>query len=96
MKLSLNSQIVIAKNVVSCDLQGETAILNMENGVYYGLDEVGTRIWNLIQKPIKVENILKELLMTYDVDREECQRDLYDLLNEMDENGLLEVKMSNL
>ncbi len=92
MEFSLDSKIVIAKDVVSCDLQGETAILDMKNGVYYGLDEVGTSIWNLIQKPIKVENILKELLRTYDVGREECQRDLYDLLNEMDENGLLEIK----
>lgn len=92
MELTLDSQVVIAKDVVSCDLQEETAILNMKDGVYYGLDEVGTSIWKLIQKPVTIGDILKELLDTYDVDREECQSDIYDLLVEMAEKGLLEVR----
>ena len=39
-----------AKEQVSCDLAGEAVILNLKSGQYFGLNEVGTRIWNLIQE----------------------------------------------
>ena len=42
---------VATKDQVSCDLAGEAAILNIKSGVYYGLDPVGARIWNLMQEP---------------------------------------------
>lgn len=92
MEITLKSLVVVAKDMVSCDLQGETAILNLNDGVYYGLDEVGTSIWNLIQTPITVEKILNELLKIYDVEKEKCQSDLYELMNDMAEKGILEVK----
>jgi len=52
--LSEESRLVVSKDQVSCDLAGEAAILNLKNGVYYGLDPVGARIWNLIQEPRKL------------------------------------------
>jgi hypothetical protein len=92
MKLSLNSTITVASDVVSCDLVEEAAILNLKDGVYYGLNPVGARIWNLIQKPIKVNEILEVLLAEYDVDPEVCQADLFELLGQLLENELVKVE----
>ena len=49
--LSDRTTVVVAKDQVSCDLAGEAAILNLKNGVYYGLNTVGARVWNLVQEP---------------------------------------------
>jgi hypothetical protein len=91
-ELNLNSTVSIAQDVVSCDLVDEAAILNMKDGVYYGLNPVGARIWNLIQNPLKVKEILEVLVDEYDVDEETCQTDLMELLNQLLEKELIEIK----
>ena len=83
--------IVASKDQVSCDLAGEAAILGLKNGVYYGLDPVGARIWNLIQTPVLVSAVRDAILQEYDVEAERCERDLLDLLQKLAEQGLLEV-----
>jgi hypothetical protein len=87
-----NTLVAVAKDVVSCDLLEETAILNMKNSVYYGLDPVGTRIWNLIQQPITIQKILDVLLAEYDVEPDRCQVDLYELIEQLIDNELVEIK----
>lgn len=89
MKLSSDSTVLVAKDVVSCDLLDEVAILNVKDGVYYGLDPVGARIWNLIQKQTKVSEVLEILLTEYDVEKDRCQDDLLELLQQLAENELI-------
>ena len=90
--LSLNSIVTTNKNVVSCDLDGEAAMLNMDDGVYYGLNVAGATIWNLIQEPKTVKEILEKLLEEYEVEEEPCKDDLINLLQELLEKGLIEIK----
>ena len=52
-----NLVVVAAEDQISRDLDGEAVILNMKSGVYCGLNEVGARIWQLIQKPMSVTHI---------------------------------------
>ena len=84
--------VVTAKDQVSCDLAGEAAILNIKNGVYYGLDPVGARIWNLMQEPRAVSEIQNTIASEYDVEPERCARDLFGLLEKLLAEGLIEVK----
>lgn len=67
------------------------AILDLKAGVYYGLDEVGARIWNLLQEPKIVSEIRHTLLEEYDVEPERCERDLLALLQRLADEGLVEV-----
>src|SRR5579863_8830434 len=83
--------VVVSKDQVSCDLAGEAAILGLKNGIYYGLDPVGARIWNLIQTPVLVSAVRDAIVQEYDVEAERCERDLLDLLQKLAEQGLLEV-----
>ncbi len=92
IKLSANSIVQQAKEQVSCDLGGEAAILNLTNATYYGLDQVGARIWALMAKPTTVDEIRSTLLEEYEVGRERCERDLECLLSELVEHGLIEVR----
>ncbi len=92
MKLKPNSTIVVNQDVVSCDLIDEAAILNLKTGIYYGLDPVGARIWNLIQTPIQLNEILETLLNEYEVEENRCQKDLIELLEQLSEKELVKIK----
>ena len=74
---------------VSCDLVGEAVILNLKSGVYYGLDSVGTLIWNLVQEPKTVTEIRKVVLEEYDVDPQTCERDIQAFLEDMAAHGIV-------
>ena len=90
--ISERTVVVAAKDQVSCDLAGEAAILNIKSGVYYGLDPVGARIWNLVQEPRTVVQIQDAITSEYDVEPDRCARDLIGLLERLLEEGLIELK----
>ena len=84
--------VVASKEQVSCDLAGEAAILNLKNSAYYGLDEVGARIWNLIEQPTAVSAVRDAIVDEYDVDAEQCERDVIKLLHKLAAEGLVDIK----
>ncbi len=90
--VSQRSIVVAAKDQVSSDLGGETAILDLKAGMYYGLDDVGARVWDLIQEPRNVGDIRDILLEEYDVAPERCERDLLALLQRLADERLIEVQ----
>lgn len=84
--------VVVSQEQVSCDLSGESAILNLKAGAYYGLNEVGTTIWKLIQKPKRVSELRDAILKGYEVDLHRCEADIMALLQDLLDNGLIEVR----
>ena len=91
-EISERSTVVAAKDQVSSDLGGEVAILDLTGGVYYGLDEVGARIWELIQEPIVVDQIQATLVEEYAADRTRIRRDVLAFLQRLADEELVEVK----
>lgn len=89
--LSARSVVAQAGNQISSDLAGEVVILNLQSGVYYGLDAIGARIWNLIHEPVALQEILAVLLDEYEVERERCESDLLAMLEQLDAKGLIEI-----
>jgi hypothetical protein len=90
--IPFSSRVVAAEDQVFSDLGDEIAILDLKGGTYYGLDAVGARIWNLIQRPRTVREIQEVLVSEYDVDPDRCARDLIALLRRLAEEGLIEVR----
>jgi hypothetical protein len=90
--LSVVSVVGATREHVSCMLGDEAAILNLKNTVYYGLNPVGARVWNLVQQSKSVREIRDVLVKEYDVEAEQCERDLLNLLERMREQGLIEVR----
>lgn len=77
---------------MSSELPGEAIILNLDSGVYFGLDEVGARIWALLsQKPQHFSDLHRCLLEEYEVDSDTCEQDLTELLLAMKSASLIEV-----
>ena len=72
--VTLETLVQASPDQVSCDLEGEAAILNLKTGVYYGLDPVGAVVWKLIEQPRTVASVRDAMLETYEVDAARCER----------------------
>lgn len=92
MNFSDSSQVVAVEEQISSNLAGESVILQLRSGVYYGLNEVGAHIWDLIQQPKTIEAIRASLLAEYEVTPEVCQQDLTVIVEELVAAGLVEVR----
>jgi len=88
---SAQTVVKAAQGQMSCDLAGEAAILNMATGIYYGLDPIGARIWELIQEPASIARVRDALLEEYDVEPAQVEADIEALLGDMAGHGLIEV-----
>ena len=91
--LSLGSQVRISEGVVAQSLDSEMVMLDLDRGIYYGLDPVGTRTWELVREhPCHpLQKILDSMLDEYDVGTDQCVRDLLNLISSMQSQGLVEV-----
>jgi hypothetical protein len=89
--ISKNSVVVVSPDQVSSDLAGESVILNLKNGTYYGLNEVGNTIWQLIQEPKAVSDICESILQEYDVDSQTCENEVQALLVDLLNAQLVEI-----
>jgi len=90
--LSVHSIVSATREQVSCALGDEAAILNLKNTVYYGLNPVGARVWNLLQQPMTIGQLRDALVDEYDVDVVRCESDLLELLEKMRGEGLIQVR----
>lgn len=85
------SVVVAARDQVSADLEGEAVILNLADGVYYGLDGVGARIWELLREPCTAARLRDAVTAEFAVDAETAWRDLSALLAELAQRRLVEI-----
>jgi coenzyme PQQ synthesis protein D (PqqD) len=88
MDLSLHQSIIIAPNVICRELAGELVILNLQSGIYFGLDPVAARIWALIQEHGALEKVFDTIRDEYEVEPDTLKRDLLDLVGELCAKGL--------
>jgi hypothetical protein len=79
------------ENVVSRELEGEAVILSLESGVYFGLNEVGARIWALIQQYGSLRKVLEAMQQEYEVAPQTLESDLLRLVEELRAKGLVSV-----
>ena len=86
--------VTAASNVLFQELADEAVLLNLVNEHYYGLDEVGTRIWQLIGEHDDVEQVVAHLLAEYDVPAATLRQDITALLAEMATAGLVTLEMA--
>jgi hypothetical protein len=85
------TEITISKQVLSQELGGETVLLDLQGEKYFGLDVVGTRIWQLLNEGHGRAQIVEILLTEYDVDSGTLERDVLELLERLEIAGLIEI-----
>lgn len=94
--VSFMDRVVVPSHVLVRFLDKESVLLNIETERYFGLDETGTRMWQLVTAAPKIEVAYQQLLEEYDVQPELLRENLTDLLTGLVENGLLQVASSDV
>ena len=89
--LTLETVVVRRPGAVSAPVGNETATMNVDKGMYYGLDDIGTRIWALVESPRAVVEICDELTVQYDVDIDTCRRDVIRFLDVLLDAEILDI-----
>lgn len=90
-EITIASTVSAVTRQTSCELDGEAVILSLENGTYYTLNPVGTRIWAHLRKPVTVREIRDRILREFAVDAGRCEQELVSLLRDLEKEGLIEV-----
>lgn len=84
-------RVVQPEGVLARELEGESVLLNLDNETYYGLDDVGTRMWQVLIAEGSIDAACKLLVTEYDVELATLREDLLELVAELRDNGLLHV-----
>jgi hypothetical protein len=90
-ELSLERRVTIDENAVFRELDGEAVILQLASGVYFGLDPVGTRLWQLIAAHGELSGVLKAALEEFDATPDVLEQDLLQLVSQLAEKQLVVV-----
>ena len=91
-ELFLNNHLLIEREenrLLISPLGDETVVMDTDSGDYIGINAVGTSIWNLIQQPVTVQEILQSLISEYEVTEEQCLQEITIFLERLEELKLL-------
>jgi hypothetical protein len=85
------TRVVQARHHVWSDLQEEVAILQLDKGIYYGLNPVGARVWRLLQEERTPEELQRIIASEYEVQTDVVRRDIDALIRRLRREGLVEI-----
>lgn len=81
--IQLDTIITLKKDITAADMDEEKVMMNLDRGKYYALNNVGSRIWDLIDRPQQVSSIVFKLLEEYDIDQDTCRDNVLVFLNRL-------------
>lgn len=82
------------EHVVFRKIDDAVVALNLDSGQYYTLNEVGSRMWILLDEQRSQESIVDDIVSEYDVAHENVERDLLNLLEDLKQNDLVEESLT--
>ena len=90
--MSDDTILVATEGLAIADLDEEAVVLDVNSGIYYGLNEVGARVMVLLKEPTSLSDIVNAMLQEYEVEGEQLKRDLMAFLQEMKDQQLIRIK----
>lgn len=87
--IKMDSKLTRNNDIIFSDMDGETVMMSIDNGEYYGINPIGSRIWNALETPHTPSEIIDMLLPHFDVTREQCLKDVIPFLERMVEKGII-------
>lgn len=95
MSATLEDRVAVHPSVICRELAGETVLLNLESGVYYGLDRVGTRAWQLLLQDKTVADVCSTMADEYETTLDTLHGDVLSLVRELCEKGLVTARSTS-
>jgi len=94
--ISFAARAIVPSNVLIRFLDQESVLLNLNTERYFGLDSVGTRMWQLVTSGPTIEAAYFQLIEEYDVDPDTLRSNLAEILEHLVENGLIATQPANV
>ena len=91
IKQLFSRKVVASHSVLVRELSGDVVLLNLDSGMYFGLDEIGFRIWTVLTTADSIGTAYEQLLSEYEVHPEQLLEDLDELLGQCTQQGLLRL-----
>ena len=88
-QISSHSKLVRSPDLVSTNMDNEIVMMSIEKGEYYGIGGVGTDVWELLQEPITIDEILNSVCPEYDISEEGCRSEIDAFISELVRRGLV-------
>ncbi len=82
-------RVTISKDLVYQELDGEMVILDLKSGQYFGIDLIGSCIWQMLEQNIHPADIVERLLQEYEVETDLCRQQVVTFLRELEQNTLI-------
>ena len=95
MPPTLHSIVVASDEPLTAPLGGEIVLLDPGQGVYFSLNEVGARVWELIEEPASVQSLCERIVEEFEVDLQTCSQDVLRVVSDLVERGLAGVVEPN-
>jgi hypothetical protein len=90
-RVPLDASVVATERQLSTTLADEVIILGLDDSMYYGLSGTGARVWELLQAPRTIEEIVVTITSEFDADRSRVEADLDSLLADLESRGLIAI-----
>ncbi|PER28653.1 PqqD family protein [Bacillus cereus] len=90
--ISLEHNVVQSEGNIVSDMDGEKVMFNVQKGNYYNLGEIGGEIWELIEKPIKINQLVTMLVSNYEIERKDCEEQVLSFLECLFQEDLIQIK----
>ena len=91
MDLQIDSKVTVHRDTMSRDVRGEQILLDLASGTYFGLEDVGARIWKEIQDGATIKQIIAAIVDEYDVDPARAEQDTLSLIHELAQRNLVSI-----
>lgn len=94
MKLEITNNTIVcrANGLIASNIDGEIVMMSVEQGEYFGLDQIASRIWELIATPVRVDDLIKQLLVEYNCTESACESDVLELLNQCLKSKIIDTR----
>ncbi|MBK2025256.1 lasso peptide biosynthesis PqqD family chaperone [Francisella philomiragia] len=90
--LNIENQLYKNEDIYSSEVDGETIMMNIDNNAYYTTQEIGNRIWELLDSLDTPKAICDQLMQEYEVSQEQCQNEVLQFLEQLLEHGIVTKK----
>jgi hypothetical protein len=89
--MNLNNVVSRSENFVFNEIEGDLVMMNIESGAYVGLNETGKSIWNLLDTPLPIAEIVKHLVNEYQIEESQCEKEVLVFVEKMLKSDILNL-----
>ncbi len=89
--IQIENKIVRSENFITATVDNDIVMMSLEKGAYFGLDDIGSTIWEQIGEPKRVSTICTHLISQFEVDQSQCEADVLAFLNDLAAEGMVQI-----